>query len=240
MPVTPIGWLRLAIKVAVVGGLLVLVYLVVIFVQVWQASRVDDRRTSDAIVVLGAAQYDGRPSPQLAARLDHVVELWKAKIAPRVVVTGGKQPGDRFTEAAASAAYLHKRGIPESAILREVQGRTSWESLQAAALILHDRHLNRVTLVSDPYHDARIRDIAEDVGLDAVVSPTHTSPVRGLTELHYLLKETVRVAAGRIIGYSRLERHGRIGELVPGLGIMFGLPRRSRLRVLALAAPIRG
>lgn len=237
MPVTPIGWLRLAIKGALVFALVALLYSVVIFVQVWRASRADSRRPGDAIVVLGAAQYDGRPSPVLAARLDHAIELWKAKIAPRIVVTGGKQPGDRFTEAAASAMYLHERGVPDTAILREVQGRSSWESLQAAARILRDRKLNRVTLVSDPYHDARIRDIAGDVGLDAVVSPTRTSPVRGWTEFHYLLKETARVGVGRLIGYSRLERRGRIGQLVPGLAIMFGLPRRSSRRI---AAPIRG
>ncbi len=235
MPFTPLRLLRLAVKVVLLGALVAFVYWVVIFVQVWQASRVDNRRPSEAIIVLGAAQYNGRPSPVLAARLDHAFELWRAHVAPRIVVTGGKQPGDVYTEASTGATYLHARGVPQSAILREVQGRSSWESLQAAARILHAERISKVTLVSDPYHNARIRDIAEEVDLDAVTSPTHTSPVRGWSEVRYLFRESVRVAAGRIFGYARLQRHDRIGKLVPGLAIMLGLPRRRRA-----VAPIRG
>lgn len=237
LPFTPLRIVKLVVRVVLVVVLVALVYWVVIFVQVWQASRDDNRRPSQAIVVLGAAQYDGTPSPVLAARLDHALELWRAHVAQVIVVTGGKQPGDRTTEAAASANYLHKRGVPQEVILREVQGRSSWESLQAAARILHAQGRRKVTLVSDPYHDARIRDIAEELDLDAVVSPTHTSPVHGWTELHYLIKESVRVAAGRIFGYARLQRHSNVGKLVPGLATLIGLPRRRR----AIAgAPIRG
>ena len=107
------------------------VYLSVTFVQVWRAARRDDARPSDAIVVLGAAQYDGRPSPVLAARLDHAIDLYDDGIAPVIVVTGGRQPGDRFTEATAAANYLHDHGVPDDAILRETTGRSSWESLDA-------------------------------------------------------------------------------------------------------------
>jgi uncharacterized SAM-binding protein YcdF (DUF218 family) len=235
MPLVAWRVVRLAVKLVALAVLLALVYLAVVFVEVWQASRVDDRRPSQAIVVLGAEQDDGRPSPVLAARLDHALLLWRSHVAPVIVVTGGKQPGDRFTEAAAGATYLHARGVPQAAILREVQGRSSWESLQAAARILHAEHRNKVTLVSDPYHDARIRDIAGELDLDAVTSPTRTSPVKGWTELHYLVREAVRVAAGRIFGYARLQRHGRVGKLVPGLAILFGPRRRSRR-----GTPIRG
>src|SRR4051812_42740537 len=101
--------------------------------QVRSVAASDQTRPVDAIVVMGAAQYDGRPSPQLAARLDHVLELWQQGLAPQVFVTGGKQPADRFTEAQSSARYLEDRGVPESAILREDQGRNSWESLSAVA-----------------------------------------------------------------------------------------------------------
>ncbi len=116
------------------------------------AARRDDARKADAIIVLGAAEFDGRPSAILAARLDHAIDLYRRGIAPVVVVTGGKQPGDRFTEAGVGAAYLHDRRVPESAILRETTGRSSWESLAAAARFLKQRHLTNVVLVSDPYH----------------------------------------------------------------------------------------
>ena len=105
-------------------------YFAVSLFQVWSTGRTDQARPVDAIVVMGAAQYDGVPSPQLAARLDHVVELWPQGLAPLVVATGGNRPGDRFTEAQASAAYLTDRGVPADAILLEDQGTSSYESLR--------------------------------------------------------------------------------------------------------------
>jgi uncharacterized SAM-binding protein YcdF (DUF218 family) len=206
--------------VALVTTALLVVYLAVTFVQVWQASRRDAARPSDAIVVLGAAQYDGRPSPVLAARLDHAVTLFEAGIAPVIVVTGGRREGDRFTEATAAATYLHEHGVPDDAILRETTGRSSWESLAASARILEERGTTRVVLVSDPYHAARIDAIASEVGLDAVTSPTRTSPIRGSSEWRRLATETVRVAAGRVFGFRRLDRGRDVGRLVPGLGML--------------------
>jgi uncharacterized SAM-binding protein YcdF (DUF218 family) len=188
----------------VVVGLVGL-YVVGTFVQVWLASRQDDRPRSDAIVVMGAAQYDGVPSPVLASRLDHALELWNEGVAPVVVVTGGRQPGDRFTEATASATYLHSRGVPDSAILREVDGRSSWESLAAVRGFLPGQHPS-VVLVSDPFHAKRIEAIAEEVGLAAAVSPTRTSPIAGGDELRSMVRETAGVAVGRLIGFGRLER----------------------------------
>lgn len=180
-----------------------LVYLGVTFAQVWLASREDQARPVQAIIVLGAAQYDGRPSPVLAARLDHVLLLWNRHLAPIVVVTGGKEPGDEFTEATASADYLDAHGVPDAQILREVSGRDSWESLSGAALFLEQRGITRVLLVSDPFHDERLRDIASALGLHGYVSPTRTSPIRGVHVLPYMGRETLAVAAGRIIGFRR-------------------------------------
>ncbi len=197
------------------------------FVTVWSAARRDEAdpgRPADAIVVLGAAQYDGRPSQVLATRLDHAVDLWRDGVAPVIVVTGGKQPGDRFTEATAAANYLHEAGVPDSAILREVDGRSSWESLVATARFLHEDDHDEVVLVSDPYHMARIGDVAREVGLDAATSPSKRSPVDGWDEKRRFVAESLKVAVGRLIGYGRLERHGRIGKLVPGLATMLTLP----------------
>src|SRR3954447_21414886 len=115
--------LRLPFKLVGVVVSLAVVYLGITFVQVWASSRRDEARAAEAIVVFGAAQYNGRPSAVLRARLDHAVDLWHKKLAPYVVVTGGKQPGDRFTEATASAQYLQSKGVPDAAILREVSGR---------------------------------------------------------------------------------------------------------------------
>lgn len=180
------------------------VYYCVNLFQVWSVGNSDQARPVDAIVVLGAAQYDGRPSPQLRARLDHVVELWKLGMAPLVVVTGGNQPGDRFTEASASAAYLFQHGVTSSAILQENRGHSSWESLVSVARLLDERDVSRVLLVSDPFHSLRIRLVAQELGLTAYVSPTRTSPVRGATAVMKELKEAVGISLGRFIGFKRL------------------------------------
>ena len=222
--------LKIAWKIAAALLAILLIYLSVVFVQVWRAARHDDARRSDAILVLGAAQFDGRPSKVLAARLDHAIDLYRRKIAPAIVVTGGKEPGDRFTEAAAAASYLHAHGVPDTAILREVSGRTSWQSLEAAARFLKGQHLTHVVLVSDPYHDARIEDIAGDVGLHAVVSPTRTSPINGAAEWRRFATETIRVAAGRVFGYGRLDRHRGVEKLVPGLATLCAPPLGRRRR----------
>ena len=197
-------WPRRAALV-VAGAIVVAVgYYLFCFYQVWHSARSDEARRADAIVVLGAAQYDGRPSPVLAARLDHALLLWRAGYAPRIVVTGGKRAGDRFTEATASADYLIARGVPDGAILREVQGKTTWESLAATARILRNRGLESVLVVSDPYHSLRARETARELGLDAHASPTLTSPVRGWSEWKRMSREAAGVGLARFIGYRRL------------------------------------
>jgi len=183
---------------------LVAAYLGVTFVQVVQASRSDDAERAQAIVVFGAAQYNGTPSPVLRARLDHAAKLYERGYADRVVVTGGRLPEDRFSEAGASARYLRSKGVPDSSILREVQGRTSWESLASTARILKQRGLTDVVLVSDGFHSARIGAMASELGLNAHTSPTTTSPITGAETLPYLGKETVAVAAGRVLGFRRV------------------------------------
>jgi uncharacterized SAM-binding protein YcdF (DUF218 family) len=126
------------------------------------------------------------------------------------VVTGGKKEGDRFTEATASAAYLVKRKVPDSAILREVSGTNSWQSLAATAAFLKDRGITRVLLVSDPFHSARVAAMADELGLDGYTSPTSSSPITGLAEVPYLAKETVAVAVGRVTGFRRLMRVDKV------------------------------
>jgi vancomycin permeability regulator SanA len=200
-------WRRILQVGAVLVALLVVYYALTLW-QVWSTGRSDDvggdRPAVDAIVVMGAAQYDGRPSPQLAARLDHVVELWPQGGAPLVVVTGGNRPGDRFTEAEASATYLVERGVPMDAIALENDGSSTYESLVAVDTLLTARGADRIVIVTDPYHALRSELIAEELGLDAAVSPTGSSVVTGATAMQRHLAEAAAVAVGRVIGFDRL------------------------------------
>jgi uncharacterized SAM-binding protein YcdF (DUF218 family) len=195
---------RLALKVGLVVAGAVVLYLAVTFVQVWQASRNDEARPAQAIVVLGAAQYGGTPSPVLRARLDHAVELFQRQVAPVVAVTGGRRPGDRATEASAAAGYLIGRGVPESSLRLETDGENSWQSLAATARFLQREGIREVVLVSSPYHAFRTERIAEEVGLEGYASPAPGSAEGGATELVQMGRETVAVAVGRIIGHRRL------------------------------------
>lgn len=180
---------------------LVIGYTVATFAVVWQASRDDQSRPASAIVVLGAAQYNGRPSPALAARLDHAYELWNEGLAPVVVVTGGRREGDRYTEATAGYNYLRAKGVPHDAIRKEVQGKSTYESLAATARFLHEEGINDVILVSSPAHAARIAGVADEVGMNAAVSPA-----AGTASIRSLVRETAVVALGQVLGYRRLER----------------------------------
>ncbi len=193
------GRRTLWISGALVGA--VVLYVGITFVQVWQASRSDGARKADAIVVLGAAQYNGTPSPALRNRLDHALELYEQGLAPLIVVTGGRQEGDRFTEATVGYNHLRDRGVPDEAIRKEVQGHTTYESLAATARFLRTEGIDDVILVSGPATAKRLAGISGDIGLNAAISPSDGTP-----SLRSLIKETAAVSAGRLIGYRRLDR----------------------------------
>lgn len=161
---------------------------------------------AEAIVVLGAAQYGGRPSPVLRARLDHALALWKSNRADRIVLTGGRRPGDLISEAAAGRRYLVRRGVPTYAMLLEPAGRTSLASMEGAAQLLkgwrdslpanvRDTMPSRpsVLLVSDPFHMLRLDVIARLHGLRPLPSPTRTSPISAnrAVAIEYMLRESI-------------------------------------------------
>lgn len=203
----PVAWWRQRprwsrVIIGVLGALML--YYVVSLAQVVNTGRQHSTDPVDAIVVLGAAQYDGRPSPQLQARLDHALTLWNEGVATTVMVTGGKAPGDRFTEAEASRSYLVERGVPESAIMMENEGRDTYDSLDAAAKLLLDAGLGDVVLVSDSYHLKRSSLIASGFGLQTHASATRTSVVTGWSSASRHLREAGGVALGRIVGFERL------------------------------------
>ena len=165
----------------------------VVAAAVWWYGAHDDRRPADAILVLGAAQWNGAPSPILSARLDHALALYRAGYAPRLVVTGGVGPGDQYSEAAVSADYLIERGVPAEAILREERGHSSRESIGAASDMLATYGLSRVLLVSDPPHMLRSLRLAHAAGLDAYGSAAQASPAVGSPRayLSFLARELV-------------------------------------------------
>jgi uncharacterized SAM-binding protein YcdF (DUF218 family) len=145
--------------------------------RIWDQGNRDERTPADAIVVMGAAQYDGRPSPVFAARLDHAIALYHDGVAPRLIVTGGKREGDRTTEAATARSYAIEHGVPENAILSEDASRTTLQSIRRVAALMRDKDIGSAVFVSDPSHMLRVLRMASDEGINGYGSPTRTSPL---------------------------------------------------------------
>ena len=162
-------------------------------VLVWE--RRDDARPSSAIVVLGAAQYVGRPSPVLRARLDHAIELWRRGLAPRLILTGGVGEGDTTSEAAVGRRYAQQHGVPDTALVIEPHGRTTSESMGEVAALLRAEQQRSVILVSDPFHMLRLSILARRYGLSPHTSPTRTSPIStsARESWKYALSESMKV-----------------------------------------------
>jgi uncharacterized SAM-binding protein YcdF (DUF218 family) len=167
-------YLRRRVILGAVGAILLLWLVSVGAVLTWALE--DDARKADAIVVMGAAQYQGKPSPVLRERLDHALALWQRGLAPRMVLTGGTGEGDTVSEAAVSRAYVMNHGVPDSAILLENDGRTSAQSLRAAVDMLHERELRTAIVVSDPFHMLRLEVLGRRYGIDPYTSPALPSP----------------------------------------------------------------
>ena len=178
--------------IAVLVTLLGLWALSAIAVLVW--SELDQARPTSAVVVLGAAQYAGRPSPVLKARLDHGIDLWRRSPAALLILTGGTGSGDTTSEAEVGRYYVRKQGVPDSMIVAENEGRTTSESMRAVAEILRERRATSVVLVSDPFHMLRLGIIAKRLGLTAYTSPTRTSPISPNREERwkYIISESIK------------------------------------------------
>ena len=180
------------------GGLLLLAAVIVYtvsLVMVLVVSQQDQRVPVDAIVVLGAAQYNGRPSPVLRARLDHALGLYRDRLSPLILVTGGVGRGDTTSEAMAGRRYLIAHGVPADVVVAQSEGRTTMASMTAVAAWLHARGLRRALLVSDPFHMFRLRLEARRTALEAYTSPTESSPIseNPVLELRYLFAEGYKI-----------------------------------------------
>jgi uncharacterized SAM-binding protein YcdF (DUF218 family) len=198
--------LRLALRIVSLLLTALVVYFAVCLVQVWLTSRQYDPHTADVIMVMGAAQYNGVPSPDLAARLNEALKLFNnnPKDASLIIVTGGKEKGDVYTESEAGSTYLHARGVPLSDIL-QAGGNTTYQNEADAAPQLLARHATTVLVTTDPFHEDRSMAIASSLGLTPSPTPTKTSPIKGWSTVPYFLKEAVGVGLGRIIGFNHLD-----------------------------------
>jgi uncharacterized SAM-binding protein YcdF (DUF218 family) len=159
-------------------------------------------RHADAIIVLGAAQYNGRPSPVFQARLDHALDLYAEGYAPRLIVTGGVGARDTLSEGEVARRYALKNGVPENAILVDREGLTTAESVAAAAALMHENELHSALLVSDSYHMLRLQLLARRAGIDAFRAPTPSAPIDRSTELRrrYVLRESVLFPITAVVG----------------------------------------
>jgi uncharacterized SAM-binding protein YcdF (DUF218 family) len=177
--------------------LLVIVVYAAMIVQVYRVGAEDNARPADTIIVLGAAQWSGKPSPVLQARLDHALELYQQGLAQHIITTGGTGPGDQYSEADVAADYLQRQGVPLAAIEREDEGRDTWESMQDVSTIMRQQGWHSAILVSDPFHMWRAGKMASDLGIVPYTSPTRTSPISADKgwELQYVLREPVSFVA---------------------------------------------
>jgi uncharacterized SAM-binding protein YcdF (DUF218 family) len=191
LPRTQTTWLRLGVTL----GVLVLGVWLISLVGVVFWERRDNAKPAAAIVVLGAAQYVGRPSPVLRARIDHAIALWRRGFAPRIIFTGGFGTRDTTSEAAVGQRYAVKQGVPPSSILIENSGRTTAQSMEQVAMLMQNEPSRKVILVSDPFHMLRLAITARKFGLTPYTSPTRTSPISmsRREEWRYMLAESFKV-----------------------------------------------
>ncbi len=187
---------------AVLGLVWIVSIICVISFAMHDGAEPKDHTTADAIVVLGAAQYDGRPSPVLKARLDHAITLWNDSVATYLVFTGGKGTGDTTSEAMVSFEYARKLGVQPVYMLLEGEGRTTSASMRTVATILSEKDMNSVVLVSDPFHMFRLWLISHRLGLDPTTSPTRTSPIGAnhAKNAEYIFSESIKAPIAFILG----------------------------------------
>src|ERR1700728_3430204 len=180
--------LRLALRIISLLLTALVVYFAVSLVQVWLTSRQYDPHPPGALMVMGAAQYNGVPSPDLAARLNEAVKLFKNKDSSLIMLTGGKEKGDVYTEWQAGTTYLLARGVPPADILH-AGGNTTYQNVAEAAPQLLARHATTVLVTTDPFHEDRSMAISSALGLIPSPTPTHTSPIKGWSTVPSFLKE---------------------------------------------------
>jgi len=195
---------RLVVRVLGAAVLSVLLLIGSTALAIWWNARQDSRPSSDSIVVLGSAQYNGVPSSIFEARLEHALDLYENGVAPVIVTVGGKETGDQFTEAEAGRDYLAAAGVPDDALLAIQEGADTLESMRAVAAEFDARGWHTAVLVTDPWHAMRAQRMADDAGIEARSSPTRQGPAvqTRSTQFRYILRETAAYLLYRVTGES--------------------------------------
>lgn len=194
----PLSFKRLFMSLLILAAA-VFAYFGATYLQVVYEADRDDYTVSDVAIVLGAAQYDGEPSPVFAKRLEKALELYQKEMVGSIATTGSKQEGDRFTEGISGYVYLLEHGVPDSALIPIVDGADSWQQLSAAKLQMENAGFDSAVLVSDAYHNMRLRAIAKELDMNVTVASSDVAPS---TEDY--VRETIAVGIGRIVGYRRV------------------------------------
>lgn len=199
------GPLRLVLKV--LSGLftLLVLYFGITFLQIWHTGHEHSTGQAQAILVFGTTEDNGTPSPELRARLDQALVVYRDHRAPWVVVTGGNRPGDHYTEAGVSATYLEHHGVPAARIIVGA-GSDTWQNVSSVVDRLRVLGIHSVITVTDPFHEFRAMAIASSQGLSPMPSPVTDSPTIKYSLWRYYLKETLEVGVGRIVGFGQLSR----------------------------------
>lgn len=197
------GPLRLIFRLISLFLTIVVIYFAVTFVQIWWRGHEHSSHAAQAILVFGTTEDNGRPSPELKARLDQALSLYQKGRAPWIAVTGGSRPGDVYTEAGVSATYLKRHGVPADRILKGA-GNDTWQNVETVVPYLKSHHLTSVLTVTDPFHEYRAMAISRAQGLTPYPSPVPNSPTIKHQLWRFYLKETLEVGVGRVIGYGRL------------------------------------
>jgi len=196
------GPIKLILRILSVVISVVIIYFAITFVQIWLTGHEHSTRRAQAILVFGTTEDNGTPSPELRARLNQALVLWHKDRAPWIAVTGGKRPGDQFTEAGVSATYLESKGVPSSKVLVGA-GTNTWQNVATVTPKLKAHHITTVLTVTDPFHEDRAMAISSSQGLTPFPSPVRNSPTVKHSLWKYYAKETFEVGIGRIIGFGR-------------------------------------
>jgi uncharacterized SAM-binding protein YcdF (DUF218 family) len=188
---------RTSLALAILSAILLagVVWVGWVDLQIRSYARHDEAQAADAIAVFGAAEYDGRPSPVLRARLDHALALYQEKLAPIVITLGGGDPADRHSEGGVGHDYLLAHGVPERAIIAETESKNTEESSRRLAVIAHANGLHKILVVSDGTHLFRIHALCSSLGLDVVTSPRPSG--KGLST-----RDEIQRVAHEILSYT--------------------------------------
>jgi uncharacterized SAM-binding protein YcdF (DUF218 family) len=198
-----LGPLKLFLRLFSLVMSVAVIYFAVGFVQIWMTGRENSKAHAQAILVFGTTENNGKPSPELKARLDHALSLYRRGRAPWIVVTGGKLAGDTHTEAGVSAAYLEARRVPASRIIVG-SGNDTWQNVASVIAAMRKHHLVTELSVTDPFHEYRAMAIASDEGLTPLPAPVPNAPSSHGSLWWYYVRETVAVGVGRLTGYHTL------------------------------------